>query len=233
MLPEIKRQNIYEQVIAHLQQYIIANSLKPGDRLPTEMELAEQFRVSRHTVREAMKVLESVGVLETRPRDGCRLRQMSTRPLTGHLRFLFELDGVTVREMASARRVIECGLVPMFIENAEESHYQKIEEAIEQMQALTQCGKTFAAADSEFHQTLASATKNRVMQGFGQMLQDFFAHLQPHIHADEALQLRSISEHRKIYAALRDKDVVAAQQAIEEHLSVYNRFAENSTFWSE
>lgn len=231
MLPEIKRRNIYEQVIEHLRQYIMENALKPGDRLPTEQELAEQFHVSRHAVREGVKVLESVGLIETRPRDGSRLKSFSTRPLTGHLRFLYELDGITVQEMATARQVIECAIVPLVVQNAGESHYAAMEAAIESMRELTAHGQTFAEADSEFHQTLASATGNRVMAGFGQMLQDFFAQLKRHISANSARQKQSIQEHRNILAALRAGDVHLAQDAIRTHLSVYDSFPDGSLFW--
>ncbi len=227
MSPLIKRQNIYQQLVEHLQQYIIDNSLRPGDRLPTEAELATRFRVSRQSVREAVKVLESIGVVETRPRDGSRLSKMSTRSLTDHLRFFFELDGATVPEMAAARRVIECAFVPVIVENADESDFQRMEAAIERMREHTSRGETFADADMAFHQALATATKNRVMAGFGAMVQEFFIHLRNRIKAEELKQRKSIKEHEQILKALREKDVSAAQSAIEQHLRVYD-LAESS-----
>src|SRR5687768_10644769 len=227
--PTIKRQNIYQQLVEHLQQYIIDNSLRPGDRLPTEAELAARFRVSRQSVREAVKVLESIGVVETRPRDGSRLSMMSTRSLTDHLRFFFELDGATVKEMAAARRVIECAFVPVIVENADESDFHRLEAAIERMREHTRRGETFAEADMAFHQALATATKNRVMAGFGAMVQEFFIHLRSRIKADRTKQQRSIQEHEQILKALREKDVRAAQNAIEHHLRVYDEATPGSS----
>jgi GntR family transcriptional regulator, transcriptional repressor for pyruvate dehydrogenase complex len=220
----IKRQNIYQQLVEHLQQYIIDNALRPGDRLPTEAELADRFRVSRQSVREAVKVLESVGVVETRPRDGSRLKKMDTQHLTDHLRFIFELDGATVKEMAATRRVIEAAFVPIVVENADETDFQRMEAAIARMREHTQRGETFAEADIAFHQAIARATKNRVMAGFGVMLQEFFVHLRPRILADEAKQRQSIAEHEQIVQALRSKDIEAAQSAIAQHLRVYDDF---------
>ena len=222
LAPTIKRQNIYQQLVEHLQQYIIDNSLRPGDRLPTEAELAARFRVSRQSVREAVKVLESIGVIETRPRDGSRLTTMSTQSLTDHLRFFFELDGATVKEMAAARRVIECAFVPVIVENADETDFHRMEAAIQRMREHTRRGETFAEADMAFHQALATATKNRVMSGFGAMVQQFFIHLRNRIKADEVKQRRSIQEHEEILKALREKDSAAAQRAIEQHLRVYD-----------
>ncbi len=226
--PLIKRQNIYQQLVEHLQQYIIDNSLRPGDRLPTEAELAAKFRVGRQSVREAVKVLESIGVVETRPRDGSRLRKMSTRHLTDHLRFMFELDGATVKEMAAARRMIECGFVPVIVVKADELDFERMEGAIERMREHTKRGEPFTEADMAFHQALASATKNRVMAGFGVMVQEFFTHIRNRIKVVKSMQLQSIQEHERILQALRDRDVAGAQRAIEEHLRVYEDDPRNS-----
>lgn len=225
----IKRQNIYQQLVEHLQQYMIDNSLQPGDRLPTEAELAARFRVSRQSVREAIKVLESIGVIETRPRDGSRVRKMNTRHLTDHLRFMFELDGATVKEMAATRRVLECGFVPVIVENADELDFQRMEAAVERMREHTRRGEAFAEADMAFHQALARATKNRVMAGFGVMIQEFFIHVRKRIKVDPAKQQQSIREHERIIGALRDRNVQEAQDAIADHLRVYNNSAEWDT----
>src|SRR5215204_2317032 len=98
-LAPLKRQNFYEQVIAHLKDYIVANQLRPGDRLPTEAILAEQLGVSRLTVREALKVMESLGVAQSRPGDGTRLRAFTVKPLVDHLRFMLDWDATAFVEL--------------------------------------------------------------------------------------------------------------------------------------
>ena len=221
----IKKQNIYQHVIERLQRHIIANSLRPGDRLPTEIELAEHFGVSRQSVREAIKVMESVGIVETRPRYGSRLRRLDTQHLTDHLRFLFELDAVTIKETAAARRIIECGAMPMVIEHADARDFERMTAAIQQMKTLTRRGEVFAEPDMAFHQALVAATKNRIMNGFGVMLQEFFMHLRGHVLSNAEQQWKSIEEHERIYEALRSKDAATAQQVMEQHLEVYAHFA--------
>lgn len=225
MVPEIKRQSIYEQVVEHLQQYILDNSLRPGDRLPTEAELAGQFKVGRQSVREAVRVLESVGMIETRPGIGSRIKAIDTKHLTDHLRFLFELDAVTVKETAAARRVIECGAIPMAIEHADEQDIERMETAIARMKVLTERGETFAEADMAFHQALVAATKNRVMEGFGVMLQDFFSEIRGRAYQDTVAQRQSIEEHEQICEAIRNRDAAKAQRVLNQHLSVYANFS--------
>ena len=218
----IQRENIYQQLVEHLQRYIIDNSLRPGDRLPTEAELAAKFRIGRQSVREAVKVLESIGVVETRPRDGTRLKTMSTRRLTDHLRFMFEIEGATVKEIAATRRVLECGFVPVVVANADDLDFQRMQVAIDRMRDHTERGEPFTEADMAFHQALATATKNRVMAGFGVIVQEFFTHIRNQIKVVKAKQLQSIEEHERILQALRDRDIAGAQRAIEEHLRIYD-----------
>jgi len=225
LLPKIKRRNIYEQVVEHLQRYIITNSLQPGDRLPTELELADQFGVSRHSVREAVKVLESAGIIETSPRTGSRVKEVSTRHLTEHLKFLLRMEGVSIKEIASARQIIETGILPMVVQNAEESDFQRMEAAIEHERELTQKGLLDVDAELEFHQAIAEASKNRVMVGLGGMLREFFTHLR-HVPPNMEAQWKSIEEHTQIYQALRQRDAVTAQMLMHRHLSIYNQYTD-------
>lgn len=218
------RRNLCEQLVERLQHHIVTQKLQPGDRLPTEIELAKQFGVGRQSVREAIKVLENAGIVETRPHHGSRLKALDTRRLSNHLRFLFELDAVSIKETVFVRRILECGAIPLVIEHADENDFQQMEAAIERMKALTQRGETFAAADMTFHQALICATKNRILQGFGGMLQEFFAGLQGRVHFHEKEQWQSIAEHEQIYAALKNRDAVAAQRVMEQHLGTYAHY---------
>jgi len=224
LLPTIKRQNLYEQIIDHLKSYILDNNLQPGDRLPTEAVLAEKLGVSRLSVREAFKVLESLGIVEIKTKDGTRLKSLTMKPVADHLRFLLDVDRTSIREMAVARQVLESALIPMIIESADASDFQAMETAIARMRELAQRGEAFPEADMQFHQALAAATKNRAMEGFGVMLQEFFLHLRGQILASPERQQQSLQDHEAIYKAIREKDVERAQQLMCDHLSVYDDF---------
>jgi GntR family transcriptional repressor for pyruvate dehydrogenase complex len=221
MLPAIKRQNIYEQVVEYLKGYIIENDLQPGDRLPTEAELAARFRVSRQSVREAVKVLESMGLVETRPRDGSRLKEVSTSSLTDHLHFMFAREGATFAEMAVTRGVIECAFLPAIVQSMDESDVERMEAAIAQMRASVGNRESFIRADMQFHQALVAATKNRVMASFGAMLRDFFAKMRNEVDPTPEQQLVSIREHEQIVLALRKRDAKAADKIMRQHFRGY------------
>jgi len=224
LLPTITRKNISEQVAGHLRDYIISHSLQPGDRLPTEAELADQFGVSRSSIREAVKVLESTGVVQSRPRHGIRVKRVSTRHLTDQLRFLLALDGVSLREMGAARLAIEKASIPMIAQNADEEDFRRMSAAIARGRELTDRGEVYSDADLEFHLALGRATKNRVMQGLAGMLQEFFAAVAVQVSPDKEKQHKSLDEHQQIYEALRARNAVAAQNMLDIHLSVYSHF---------
>lgn len=222
LLTTIKKQNIYTQVIEHLKRFIIENRLQPGDRLPTEAELSEQLGVSRLSIREALKVMESLGIVQTKPRDGSRLMSLTMKPMTEHLRFLLEVDGVTFAEIARARLVLENAILPAVIESAGEDDLLRLEALIEQMREQTKRGKSIVTLDMEFHQTLAAATKNRALEAIGVMVQQFFLQLgDPQEFREE--QWKFIEEHEALCRAIRARDAAAAQAIMAHHLSFYDK----------
>jgi GntR family transcriptional repressor for pyruvate dehydrogenase complex len=220
----IKRQNIYEQVVEHLKQYIIENALQPGDTLPTELELAAKLRVSRQSVREAVKVLESVGIVETQPRHGSRLKKASPRHVSEHLWFHFALSGVTYAEMAVSRRVIECSAMSVVTQHADERDFARLEAILTEMRQNRYDITAFSQSDAEFHQALFAATKNRVLAGFGAMVQEFFHRMlaDQEVAFTPELQQKSVSEHERILLALRNRDAETAENLMRIHLSVYD-----------
>lgn len=226
VLRPIKKNNIYEDVILHLKDYIVANKLNPGDRLPTEAELAESFNVSRLTVREAMKVLESQGVVQSKTRDGTRLRELTMKPAADHLRFLLDVEQVPVQEIAVARRVTECGMMPVIVANATPEDFKRIEEAVDLLQRTLDEGRlvdTFDA-ESQFHCALLKATRNRAIESFGVMLQEFFQYMQRRNAIQPELEQSSVDEHRAIYEALVARDADKATDLMRKHLQVYDSF---------
>lgn len=218
----IKRQNIYVQVIEHLKRYIIENALQPGDRLPTEAVLSEQLGVSRLSIREALKVMESFGIVQTKPRDGSRLMSLTMKSMTDHLRFMIEVSGVTFEEMASARCVLECAMLPIVIENAQEIDMKRMEELLEKMRECTKRGEPIVALDIEFHQVISQASKNRVLDGIGAMIQEFFQQLVECQEFREE-QWQSVEEHEQIYKAICERDIDKARKLMVNHLSVFDK----------
>jgi GntR family transcriptional repressor for pyruvate dehydrogenase complex len=224
----LKRTNIYEDVIRHLKDHIVANKLSPGDRLPTEAELAESFSVSRLSVREALKVMESLGIVQSRTRDGTRLQAWTMKPVTDHVRFLLDVEQVPLEEIAVARQSIECSMMPLIVANADESDFERIAAAVGAMGAVVTGRNTsfdhIAEADSEFHLALLASTHNRAIESFGAMLQEFFQQLRTNLFVGNDDYESSVEEHRLMYLALLEGNADKATQIMRQHLNVYSRF---------
>lgn len=228
-LAPIRRQSIYEAVVEQIKRYIVENRLVPGDRLPTEAAFAEQFGVSRLTVREAIKVLESLGVVQSRTRDGMRLRAMTFKPVADHLRFLLNVGEVTAPEIAVARQVLESSILPLVVRNATDEDLAELDAAVTAFAQEIQSGQDaiqeIIEADMRFHLILLRATRNRALEGFGVMLQEFFLHVRGEMLVRPERMQRSLKEHQELAAALRRRDATAAQEILREHLRVYDGLA--------
>ena len=228
-LTPIKKNNIYEQVVEHLKRHIIANELGPGDRLPTEAVLAESLNVSRLSVREALKVMESLGIVQSKTRDGTRLQAPTMKPVADHLRFLVDVRQVSLKEIAVARQMTESALMPLVVSNAEEADYERIQASILAMEAAAAADSIDGVieADGDFHQALLAAAKNRAVEGFAVMLQEFFSHPRLRAVALENGGYRlSVESHREIYRALRSGDAALASRLMHEHFEVYTELGE-------
>src|SRR6267142_105801 len=106
-LGPIKSTRIYEEIVRQVKQLIAEGRFKSGDRLPPERELAEKFVVSRTSVREALRALESLGLIDIRPGEGTFVREVSIDALVGPLALLMTSQREAIGELFEARRVLE------------------------------------------------------------------------------------------------------------------------------
>src|SRR2546427_11748123 len=106
-LGPIKSTRIYEEIVRQVKQLIAEGRLKSGDQLPPERDLAEKFVVSRTSVREALRALESLGFVEIRPGEGTFVREMSVDSLVGPLALVMTAQREAIGELFEARRVLE------------------------------------------------------------------------------------------------------------------------------
>ena len=210
----IVRVRLHEQVVNHLKDYIVSRSLQPGDQLPTEVDLAEDLGVGRRTVREALRVLEGFGIVESRPRTGTRVKSLTMKPLTDHLRFSLDVQGVTIAEMWDARQALECALLYSAAKNATEDDFLRMGLAIEHAWDLWESGLPISPADLEFHLAVLTATHNRALEGLTSMLHEFFAT----VLGDFVAGKDAIEDHERILRALRRRDSASAEEVMRQHV---------------
>jgi GntR family transcriptional regulator, transcriptional repressor for pyruvate dehydrogenase complex len=217
-----KTRKTYEQIIAYIRGAISSGKLRPGDRLPPETDLARSLGVSRPTVREALKVLEALNVLEssTGPTGGTFVKSLDdagvAEYLTDSITLLLDTEEMTLEELWSAREAIELQSVGMAAARRTEQDLATMWRIIESDEY-----KDFEAyfPDITFHRAIASASKNRLLSLFMLAIHMTIRTLAERYILPKAKQV-SQSQHQLIYEAILEQDGALAKMRMKEHLQM-------------
>ncbi|MBD3267065.1 GntR family transcriptional regulator [bacterium] len=185
MFKELKRENLSKTLVRALSKYIIENNLKPGDRLPTESELASSFQVGRSVVREALKALEIIGLIVCRPGVGAVLSAEGVDPFLLPFVFGFVLEEKTLKSLCELRLIFEQGAAQLACINCDEEELKQLREIAEKLDAIKQetydnpsdeNQQKLCELEIQFHQNLVSSSKNSVLIKFSKLWEIFFSH---------------------------------------------------------
>lgn len=225
MLNTLSRPKLREVVAGRLKSYILDEDLKPGDRLPTEADLAKQFGVSRLSLREATKSLEFLGVLEARPGRGLVVGQVDMDRVTEYLGFHPALQELSPRVLIDTRVVLEAGVLPHVANRmaADPSLFVTLDGINEQLRRAKDLPEG-VELDRLFHQQLIAASGLTPFLAFGDLLAIFFRRYGKYL--DIAAAVRG---HKVIIDALRSGDVAAADHEVRRHVEFYLTLLEASS----
>ncbi|GII03737.1 FadR/GntR family transcriptional regulator [Planobispora takensis] len=218
----VRRTRAFEDVIAQIERRIADDGLTVGDRLPGERQLAEQLQVSRASVREAMRVLETLGVISSQagrgPDAGAVLTSRPAGALADLLRLHVGLSSLSMREVAETRMMIEQWAVRHAAGRASPAHLERLREAIGRMERAA-TPEEFVLHDAEFHLTVAELSGNRLlaatMQALRATVRTYAVRAVRRLGTTDLL----MDDHRKIYEAIETGDPEAAATAIAGHLA--------------
>ncbi|MBX3012641.1 MAG: FadR family transcriptional regulator [Caldilineaceae bacterium] len=216
---KLKRpQLLYQAVQDEVKAYIIEHSLMPGDALPPETELAEQLGVSRNSVREAIKSLETLGIVEARTGAGLFVRNFSFDPLIENLAYGLMSDLKDLADMLEVRFHIEHSMIDQAVATVTDEQLQQFEAILERMRLAIEQGETYMEEDRLFHSTLWSNVRNRSVGKIVDVFWMIFSQARRHS------SIPSNPDHAEIYqwhvaivAALANQDVAAARVAMVNH----------------
>lgn len=158
MTPEFDRlaraEPLHKSVQDAIRQYILDHDLKPGDPMASELELARRLGVSRNSVREAVKSLQSLGVLESRHGSGLFVRAFSWDPLLDNLAYDLMRDMRALAELLEIRRILELGMVGQAVRRLTAAQRTDLTGLLDRMKARAALGEGFPEEDREFHRVL-------------------------------------------------------------------------------
>ncbi|MEN3185198.1 MAG: FadR/GntR family transcriptional regulator [Atribacterota bacterium] len=227
------RDSATDLVIKHIKTLFVEKKLRPGDRLPSEYELSEAMGVSRGSIREAMKILKAVGVVEIKQGDGTYVTQPSTRAYFDPLFFELLLTEASVREFMELREIIESGVLRLVVTNASDqelreltSVHQKMENAVATLQSTF---RELTQLDIEFHLTLGRLTHNVLLEKIYRFILDFFAPTIERTYHREKTGANALRLHRDILNALIERDGEKVQSALRESIHEWQRLFREGT----
>lgn len=218
-LAPIKSTRIYQEIVRQVKQMIAEGRLKSGDRLPPERDLAEKFVVSRTSVREALRALESLGLIEIRPGEGTFIREVSVESLIEPLALVMTSQREAIHELFDARRLLEPAIAALAASRATPEEIQEMERILEEQAKQVAAGHTGFAQDAQFHAAIGTAAHNRAITRIAHAVLDLLTQSR-----EESLNMpgrptRSHQDHRKILAAIAARDEALARRAMLGHLA--------------
>lgn len=171
------RTPIYREAQVRLRDFIREHGLRPGDRLPAEAVLAEMLEVSRPSLREATRSLQTLGVIEAQPGNGLFVAAFSFRPLIEQLPFGLADSSRALNEMLTAREAMEVGLMPAVIRMDAKDALARCAELAQEMSELELKGDSFSHVDREFHLSLYQTLGNPLVENLIELFWELFTRL--------------------------------------------------------
>ncbi|MGW6399088.1 FadR/GntR family transcriptional regulator [Streptomyces sp. NPDC055134] len=233
--PAIRHRRVSQQVQRAVTQLILDRGLRPGELLPTEAELMESLGVSRNSVRESLKALQALDIVEIRHGYGTYVGQASLTPLADGLTFRTLLrpaaDAHALAEILQVREILEEGLIRrVAAAPLPPEILDRLDDIVRKMAAAGQVDEPFADLDRDFHETLYRSLGNELIpQLLGAFWNVFDRVAGARSWSSDPDPDVTVSRHRDIVTALRAQDAVGAQRAMAHHFRGIEARAEQET----
>jgi len=219
-MERISRNKISDQIIDGLLLSIRKGDLKVGDRLPSEAELTEQLGVGRSSLREALRALSLVGIINVRHGKGAYVNAHPESLALYSLEWKDIKKQQKVQEIIEARMHLEQAIVQLVIEKANEEDFRELRDKLKHMQSLKDEREAYIQADLAFHFALAKASHNSIMLSFyyniRSIMRTWMERTMPQIYRQD----RTVTEqqHSDLLKAIEARDLPKAQEVIRQHI---------------
>jgi GntR family transcriptional regulator, transcriptional repressor for pyruvate dehydrogenase complex len=213
----IRKGKLYEEVARQIERLIL-KKLKPGDKLPSERDLAETLQVSRSSIRDAILGLELLGMVEPRQGAGTIVRELATDSITNPFADALKRRQKSVRELLDFREMLEPPLAARAAMHASADEISEMEEILQRQEEKQGQGEVTIAQDAEFHYSVALASGNGVVLKVIDTLMELLRDTRERSLQVEGRSQKSIAGHRRILAAIKRRNPEAANAAMRRHI---------------
>lgn len=216
MNKRFSRVNLTEEVREYLTEFIIENGLAPGDALPPETHLAQELDIGRSSVREAVKALQALGVVEARQGDGLYVREYNLDPILETLTYQLRWDPEAFSELLEIRIWLETAVVGEAVQRITQDRLQKLENCLKVWSERVRAGEPYAQQDRQFHrilyETLGNATLTKLLDVFWVA----FENVGSETIRQDLDSVKTLRNHQAILDAVRSGDETLAQQKLRQ-----------------
>jgi GntR family transcriptional regulator, transcriptional repressor for pyruvate dehydrogenase complex len=216
---ELKKQSLAESVSLEILEMIRAKKIQPGDKLPPERELATMMGISRPSLREALRALSIMNIVEIRQGDGIYVTSLKPADLVEHLEFVFSLDDSTVIQLFEARKIVEPGIAELAAINATEEDLKVLQEL--RTRSIENAGnlEKFLTVDIQLHGKIVEMAHNPILKRIHSSLTQLSSASRLRTGRIPGVIPRTVTDHDAIIHAISNHDPQQARQAMYDHLN--------------
>ena len=218
MFEKLQHKRIYEEVVEIIIERIQSGALKIGQKLPPERILAEEMQVSRTSLREAMRALESMGFIYSVTGGGNYVKSISLGNVLSPLSAMVAQDTKFAADIIDVRLHLEVYIAGLAARNATKQQISQIYSAILNMQSEVDGGSNGIKGDNQFHLEVARASQNRAFAVISELVGELLAESRKATLDIPGQPMKTIEDHIAIFEAIRDGDDKRASAAMESHL---------------
>ena len=214
----INRKHLYDEVATEIEKMVLNETLKVGDKLPPEKNLAENFGVSRNILREALKTLKERGLIEVKTGDGVYIAKPSTDVFRDIVNRLIVLGDISMMDLFEFRLAIEVKACGLAAENISEEEIKKLQGIIDLMRMEIDDLEKWAEAELQFHLSIAQASRNKLFYSFISPISNLLFDLFIKGRQNPDAKIEGLEGHVSIVKSLKTKDKKIAEEAMKKHL---------------
>jgi DNA-binding FadR family transcriptional regulator len=217
-----RKEGYVDRVVQAIEGEIFGGRLTSGTKLPPEREFSERLGVSRTVVREAVRILVTKGLLETRHGIGTTVRSVTQEQVIKPLNLFIRTSGgsVDIEHLHQVRSILEVGNAGLAVEQATADDIESLGRAVAAMEAAAEDPREFAAQDAEFHRCLAQATHNPLLVLLLDSIRDLMAEVRTLVAQQHKLFERVMPSHIRIFECLASRNAAGARKAMSEHVDI-------------
>jgi GntR family transcriptional repressor for pyruvate dehydrogenase complex len=214
----VERSALPDQIADRILQMIKDRQHRPGDKLPPERELSAMMNVGRPALREALRALAMMNIIEIRQGTGAYVTQLDTAQLVQHLDFVFSLNDSAIMDLYDARKIVEAGIAELAAQRITDEDIDRLEDCLQKSVDSAHEPELFLHADLELHTLIATIARSPILFSFIESIHQLGLASRRRTGRLSGITGQSMNDHHLIVEALKARDPRAAPEAMLAHL---------------